>query len=50
MNIKDTKDGQRMHVLSRDLENIHYSLQVRRYLLLSVNFNSEYTGMLFSLI
>ncbi|XP_063588936.1 phosphatidylinositol 4-phosphate 3-kinase C2 domain-containing subunit alpha-like [Penaeus indicus] len=26
MNIKDTKDSQRMHVLGRDLENIHYNL------------------------
>lgn len=28
MNIKDTKDSQRMHMLSRELENIHYSLEV----------------------
>ncbi|XP_069950780.1 phosphatidylinositol 4-phosphate 3-kinase C2 domain-containing subunit beta-like isoform X2 [Cherax quadricarinatus] len=27
MNIKDTKDSQRINVLSRDLENIHYSLE-----------------------
>nr|XP_027227841.1 phosphatidylinositol 4-phosphate 3-kinase C2 domain-containing subunit beta-like isoform X1 [Penaeus vannamei]XP_027227842.1 phosphatidylinositol 4-phosphate 3-kinase C2 domain-containing subunit beta-like isoform X1 [Penaeus vannamei]XP_027227843.1 phosphatidylinositol 4-phosphate 3-kinase C2 domain-containing subunit beta-like isoform X1 [Penaeus vannamei] len=26
VNIKDTKDSQRMHVLSRDLENIHFNL------------------------
>ncbi|XP_045593845.1 phosphatidylinositol 4-phosphate 3-kinase C2 domain-containing subunit alpha isoform X2 [Procambarus clarkii] len=27
MNIKDMKDSQRMHLLSRDLENIHFSLE-----------------------
>ncbi|KAK7070689.1 Phosphatidylinositol 4-phosphate 3-kinase C2 domain-containing subunit alpha [Halocaridina rubra] len=27
MNIKDTKDSQRMNVLCRDLENIHYTLE-----------------------